>query len=253
MTRFQLKFLTVLLLLAQSTWALDYSLMPSVRSYPTSGSIEAQVRDEVLLWDRRQEANWKFGFLQHRLLVAAHGAVEGGLNFYPISFLELGASYSLTSRFYKTKPFDCEAVVCKGIVQRYRLTARLAGEHPFESFKLIGLATFHRVRLATADNSKPFVDEAEVLLAAPGSDAVESQSLLIGAQRDRRTLCLYAKKARMMETRDENNSQYIVYRQKLNQFSFAGGVGRYESDHHDPGFSAIASATWAWGESISLF
>lgn len=253
MNRLRSLLLVLFVICVQQTNALEYSVVPSARSYPTSGSIEAQVRDEVLLWDQRQDTGWKFGFLQPRLMVGAHGVAEGSLSLFPISFLELGASYSLTSRFYKTRPFDCDAVICNGLVQRRRLTARLAGEVQFESFKLSGLATFHRVALSTGDSTKPFVDELEVILAAPGSDTVESQSLLVAAHRDDKMLGLYAKKARMMQTRNENNSQYIIYRQKLQNLSAAVGVGRYASDYHEPGFSAVASISWAWGESISFF
>ncbi len=245
-------------LTAFSVWlptarALEYTLTPSIRSYPTSGSVEAQVRDEYLIWDQREDAKWKFGFVQPRAMVGAHGLVEAGLNFNPISFLELGAAYSTVSRYYNTRPFDCDAVVCKGILARHRYTVRLVGGHDFDSFSLLGMLTYNRIRLSTADASKPLMDESEVLLGMPGSDTVESQSLMLGAQRAGCMLGVYAKKARMLESRAENNSQYLIFRHKLQDFSVTGGIGRYASDYHDPGFSAIAAATWTWGHSISLF
>jgi hypothetical protein len=233
--------------------ALEYSLTPSIRSYPTSGSVELLVREEYRIWDQREEAKWKFGFVQPRVLLGAHGAAEVGLNFYPISFLELGAGYGTVSRFYKTKPFDCDVNVCRGVVQRHRFTARLVGGHEFSSFGLIGMAAYHRIRISNADASKPLVDEAEVLLGMPGSDTVEGASLMLGAQREGCMLGVYAKRARMLDARTENEAQYLIYRQKLENFSVAGGLGRYASDFHNPGFSAVASMTWAWGESISLF
>jgi hypothetical protein len=233
--------------------ALEFTLTPSIRSYPTSGSVEAQVREEYLIWDQRQDAKWKFGFVQPRAMIGAHGLAEAGLNFNPVSFLELGAAYSTVSRYYNTRPFDCDAVVCKGILARHRYTARLVGGHEFDSFSLLGMLTYHRIRLSTADASKPLLDESEVLLGAPGSDTVESQSLMLGAQREGCLLGVYVKKARMLESRAENESQYLIIRHKLQDFSVAAGVGRYASDFHDPGFSAVASATWTWGQSISLF
>jgi len=227
--------------------------MPIARSYPTSGSIEVQARDEILLWDQRDQAKWRFGFIQPRLLVAAHGVLEGGLYLYPVSILELGTSYSTVSRFYKTKPFDCDANVCGGIVQRHRFTSRLALAQEFSSFRLLELASYHRVRVSSGDNSKPLVDESEVLLAQPGGDTVEASSLMVGAQKGDQVLGVYVKKGRMLDSRMENESQYLMYKQKLRDFSVAAAVGRYASDFHEPGLSVIASMVWNWGESISLF
>jgi hypothetical protein len=240
-------------LFASKALAMDLSLMPIARSYPTSGSIEAQARDEILLWDQRDQAKWRFGFLQPRLLVAAHGVLEGGLYLYPVSILELGASYSTTSRFYKTKPFDCDANVCGGIVQRHRFSSRLALAQDLSTFRLLEMVAYHRTRISSGDNSKPLVDESEVLLAQPGSDTVESTSFMLAGQKDDRVAGVYMKKGRMLDSHAENESQYLMLKQKLQNFSVAGAVGRYASDYHDPSLSVIASVVWNWGESISLF
>lgn len=247
------KIFALLFLAYAQASALEISVVPQARSYPTSGTIELQSRHEILIWDRREEAKWKFGFLQPRAVVGAQGLMEAGLNFYPISILELGAAYSLTSRFYKVKPFDCDANVCGGQVRRHRYTARLALAHQLASFNLIGLLTFHRIRLSHSDNSKPLVDESEVLLAMPGSDAVESSSVMLAGEREGRMLGFYAKKARMMEADLQSESQYLIYRQKMDGISMAAGVGRYASDFHNPGLSILASVAWTWGESLSLF
>ncbi len=239
--------------LPTTAFGLEINLMPQARTYPTSGSAELNARHEFILWDQRSDAKWKYGFVQPKVAVATHGLAEAGLNFYPISILELGAAYSTTSRYYKTKPFDCDAYVCQGVVQRHRTTVRLVGGKEFETFKLMALATYHRIRLSNADNSKPMVDEVEVLAAMPGSDTLESTSLMLGASREEKTLALYFKKGRMLDAKTENDAQYVIYRQKMDGYTLQGGVGRYASDFHDPGFSAIAGATWTWGESQSLF
>ncbi len=241
------------LLWTPQVFALDFALSPMVRSYATSGSVELTARHDILLWDKRDSAKWMFGFVQPKVMLGAQGVMEGTFSFYPISILELGASYSTTSRFYETKPFDCSTNICKGVLQRHKLTARLALGHEFENFNLQGLFTYHRIRISNADNSKPLVDESEVLLANPGSDVADCMSIFVGAQRDVHTLGIYARKARLQESKNENDSQYLIYRQKFPDFLLSGGVGRYASDFHKPGFSALASVTWSWGESISLF
>lgn len=249
-----MKIALLILLFCFEAQALDLSVTPIGRSYPTSGTIEIQARDEYLLWDQRSDAKWKFGFVQPRLNLAAHGLWEGTLSLFPVSILELGASFGGTSRYYNTKPFDCDANVCKGFLQRQKSFARLALAQEISSFQLLGIAAYHRIRFATADNSKPFVDESEVLSGHPGSDTAECVSLMVGAQQDGRTVGVYARKARMLDSQAENQSQYLMYRQKQQDgWIYTLGLGRYASDFHEPGFSAIASASWSWGESISLF
>lgn len=242
-------FAGLLLLMTSMAHGLDLSIAPAVRTYPTSGSAEIVARHEFLLWDQRDDAMWKFGFIQPKLSLGTHGLAEAGLNFYPISILELGAGYATTSRFYETKPFDCAQNVCKGIVQKHRLTARLVGAVG----NFIAILTAHRIRISEKDDSKPLVDETEVLLANPGSDTLEAYSLLAGMKQENDTYGIYLKQGRYLEARTENQSQYIVYRRQDGVWSYLGGVGRYASDFHDPGFSAYASVVWTWGKSISLF
>jgi hypothetical protein len=245
--------ISTLLFLSSTAFGLEINLVPQARTYPTSGSAEVSARHEIMLWDQRSDAKWKYGFVQPRVAVATHGLAEAALNFYPISILELGAAYSSTSRYYKTKPFDCDLFVCGGVMTRHRYTVRLVGGKEFESFKLLALATYHRVRISNADNTKPLVDEVEVLAAMPGSDTVESTSLMLGASRDEKTLGLYLKKGKFVDAKTENDMQYLIYRQKMDGYAAQVGLGRYASDYHDPGFSAIVGATWSWGETQSLF
>lgn len=246
-------FLLLVILGSQMASAMDVAVSAAGRSYPTSGSAEVVTRHEFLLWDQREDAMWKFGFIQPKLTAGTHGFAEAGLNFYPISILELGAGYSTTSRFYETKPFDCKDNVCKGIVQKHRLTARLVGAVG----DFMAILTAHRIRISEKDDSKPLVDETEVLLAYPGSDTLEAYSLLAGmkkgGQESSDTFGIYLKQGRYIEARTKNESQYLVYRKQDGAWSYAGGLGRYASDFSDPGFSAYATVIWTWGKSISLF
>jgi hypothetical protein len=241
------------LFLIKSAIAMEVTIAPSVRTYPTSGSVELTARHEYLLWDQRDQAKWKFGFVQPRFQLGAHGLAEAGVNFYPISILELGAGYGIVSRFYKPKPFDCDVNVCGGVVQRHRFTSRLIYGHAFSSFDLVTVLSYNRIRSSNADDSKPLVDETEVLLSSPGSDTLETSSALLGAKVEDKMYALYVKQARYLDARTKNDSQFLIYRQKISDFNVAVGAGRWASDFHDPGFSAIANISYSWGESISLF
>jgi hypothetical protein len=242
-----------LLLLGLSAQALDYSVTPAIRSYPTSGAVVALARHDLLLWDQRSQADWKYGFIQPLALLSTHGQYEVGMNVYPVSFLEIGAGYGETSRYYNTKPFDCSSVVCQGILERTRLTSRLVAAYDFGPFQGVGIASYNRIHMKTGDDSKPFVDEIEVLLGAPGSDNLESGSLLLGAKCEAGLLGVLLRRAHMLESDSENESQYLVFRKKTDALAMSVGLGRYTSDFQDAGFSFIAAATWSWGESLSLF
>lgn len=247
------KIIFTLCLFAGTAQAFDMHIGPSVRTYPTSGSFEFTARHEYLLWDKRDEAFFKFGFVQPKLTLGAHGLAEASVNLYPISILEIGAGYGTVSRFYTSKTFDCDIVVCQGVVQRNRFTTRLVLGHKMESFDLLGVLSYNRIRSSSADDSKPLVDETEVLLSAPGSDTLETHSILIGAKRDDKTYALFAKQGRYLDADTKNESQFLIYRQSMDGYSYAVGAGRWASDFTTPGFSAIANITWTWGKSISLF
>lgn len=253
MRSFFFVFFFSIALLSVNAGAMELTVAPAVRSYPFSASVEANLRHEYLLWDKRDEANFKFGFIQPKLTLAAHGMWEAGLNFYPISILELGAGYGTTVRFYDNKTFNCDNNICRGVVQRHRLTSRLVGGFKTDCGEAIAVLSFNRIRISTADDSQPLMDETEVLLARPGSDTFESQSVLLGLKRDDETFGIFAKKGRYLEARVENESQYLVYRKKIAQWSYAAGLGRYASDFSEPGFSAYGTVLWTWGNSISLF
>ena len=232
-----------------SAQALEVNVAPAMRTYPSSASAEINARHEFLIWDQRDQALWKFGFIQPKVTLGAHGLAEGSLQIYPISILELGAGYGTTSRFYDTKTFNCDDVICRGIVQRHRLTARLVGAVG----DFLAVATHHRIRISTGDDSKPLADESEVLLATSGGDTFEATSLLLGMKRDTEMFGVYAKQGRYLEARTENQAQYLIYRKQDGVWSYAGGLGRYASDFSEPGFSAYATVVWTWGSTISLF
>lgn len=245
--------------------ALEITAGPSLRTYPFSASAEMQARHEYILWDQRQgqadQAAHKFGFIQPKFTAAAHGMWEAGLNFNPISILEIGAGYGSTSRFYDSSTFNCENYICRGVVQRHRWTARLVGGANVEMGKIIGILSWNRVRISNQDDSKPLVDEAEVLAVTNGGDTLESQSILLGLQKadgsaeskSTETFGVFAKHARYMQSRVDNEFQYLIYRKKLEGWSYAAGVGRYASDYNKPGLSAYGTILWTWGQSQSLF
>lgn len=234
-----------------SAFAQQISVAPSLRTYPVSTSVDVSVRQDFVIWGEGHRADpekfWQFGYLQPKVSLGAHGMAEASLQFAPISILEFSAAYSKTSRFYETKPFNCSQVICKGIVDRHRLGARLA--LAFGGFE--SLLAYSKSRLSSPDSSKAIVDEVEVLLARPSDDEVESHMIYVSKKETPFGVLL--RKARFLGAQVENESQYFVLRHKMMDVTYNLGLGRYASDYSVPEFSVYAGVVWKWGESKALF
>lgn len=240
-----------LLLVAPAAFALQTGLSPYLRTYPVSTSLEATAKQDFLFWGENNTEDpskfWQFGYVQPKVLIAAHGQAEASLQFAPISILEFSAAYSKTSRFYETKPFDCAQVICKGIVDRQRWGAKLA----LSAFGFESLISYYKSRLSNPDSSKRLVDEVEVLLADPGSDEIENH--LIYLSKSGTPFGALVRKSRFLGAQVGNESQYFVLRHKMEDATYSLALGRYASDFSVPEFSVYATAIWTWGESKTLF
>lgn len=229
--------------------ALQINLIPAARTYPLSGSVEANARHEYLLWDQREEQFWKYGFLQARGGIAAHGMAEAGVSFFPISFVELGVSSSLTNRFYESRVFNCKDEICFGQVRRDRLTLRLIAGYS----DVVGILSLNSQSVHIEDDSKPLADESENILAHAGADTLKSESLLLGYKMGSRFAGVYARQARFERSEQKNESQHAVYRFPFHELFCGVGVGRYASSVSPPGLSVYATVLWTWGSSLALF
>lgn len=230
--------------------ALEVSLAPSVRTYPQSASAEISVKEEWLIWNEKSEdLPWYFGFLQAKAVVASHGMIEGQLSVFPISFIEIGYSVSQTSRFYETKTFNCDRVICRGNVLREKSFVRLAWAYKDWVF----IPSSYRKRISNSDKSKFLADEVEHLLAWPGGDDLDVSTFIVGKNIGKNFLALVHREAQYYLSDKRNEAQYLVYRTRWRGASFSGGAGRYFSSYADPQLSVVAALTWSWGDSMSLF
>jgi hypothetical protein len=245
-----MKIFLGILILACRAFALEISITPSTRSYPASGTVEATAKHEWLLWDQRSDKKWKYGFLQTEFLVGAHAEAEAQVSLYPISILQLGYAYGQTSRFYKTKNFDCDAVLCLGNVSREKKFIKLA----YELGQLKLLYSYFETSFQSKDESKDLVDELEHLLVSPGGDTLKGYSFLVLKDLNPGSLGAYYREVRYKASGEDNRSSYLVYRKEIWEGMLTLGGGTFASTRttkYEPSF--IASFTWKWGESIALF
>lgn len=234
-------------------FAYQTSVTALARSYPFSGNLEAQIKQDNLLWDQRQDGKFMFGYWQPRILLAAAGTAEAGINLYPISVLELSASSGMTSRYYKVKKFDCDLQICNGVVSREKIGARIILGKEFEFGTVLAVPSYQTVKSRHSDDAKPLADEQEQIITKNGGDQAEITSVMLGLKQDDEVIGLVHRYAHMKDAKTSSESQYLIYRFKMNEIGYTVGLGQYKSDLNDKGFSAIFALQWLNGESIGLF
>jgi hypothetical protein len=242
-------------LISLPAFSAQLNLAPYFRTYPLSTSIEASLSEDILIWKKENIDEtpefWKFGYIQPKITLAAHGKAEASLQLAPISILEFSSSYSRTSRFYDTRPFDCAANLCKGFVDRSAYGVRLA----LAAGKWKSLLAYRKTKMMNEDNSKRTVDESEVLWTEPGKDELEASSIYIS--KSDTPFGVYARKARYLGAQVGSEAAYFVLRHKMDDVSYALGAGRYASDFSVPEFSVYAGVIWNFTlngkKSLALF
>ena len=251
-----MRFLSLLIcLISYPAFSLELSLEPAIRTYPVSTSAEATLAEETVFWGedniQNPEKFYQFGYIRQKLAIAAHGKAEASFQFAPISILEFSASYSRTSRFYETKPFDCSQYFCKGNVDRTAVGVRLA----LAAAGFQGLLAHSESKISNGDDSKRMIDESEVLWTNPGFDTLRSSSVYIS--KTGTPFGVFARKARYLRAQVGNEAAYFVLRHKMEDVSYALGVGRYASDFSVPELSVYASVIWNFTingkKSVALF
>lgn len=245
--------LACLFLIQEQSWALQASLNALARSYPFSGNLEAQVKEDYLIWDKKQDSKVLFGYLQPRALASVAGTAELGLNFYPISLLELSASSGATSRYYKLKKFDCDLQICNGLVRRDKLgiKALLGKESPWGAFVL--MPAFQVVNARHSDDSRPLADEQEHIISKNGGETTEISTFMAGLKVEDEFFGYVHRYSFMKDSHNSSEADYLFYRFKMNQLNYMVGAGQYISDLNSRGFSAIFSIQWQDGTSIGFF
>ena len=256
--------ISFLLVIFFTTYGNPYELSfnSGVRTYPFSASVDAQYKLESVLWDRRsvtdgngneKQTKWKFGMAQIKALVASHGQVEGTVSVYPVGFMEIGASLSTTSRFYATKPFNCDFIVCKGILKRSNTFARLLMGYEIAQGSLFAILAGHQSLNTVEDTSKDFADETEKLLGRAGEDEFKSKSILAGIKHQLGTVALFYRFAEYQKSKQKNEYSYLIYRNEFDQYRLSLGMGQYQSSQFQGEFSAIMGLTYTFGKTVALF
>jgi hypothetical protein len=256
-----------LLVIFITTYGNSYELTfnSGLRSYPLAASIDAQYKLETIIWDHRpisilgqtssqySNSRWKFGMVQAKALVASHGLVEGAVSVYPVGFLELGTSLSTTSRYYETSPFNCDLIVCKGILRRKNYFARWLLGFDLPQGSVFMILSGHQSLNTISDSSSDFADETERLLGKAGEDEIKSESVLVGFKNDLGAFGLIFRQAGYQKSEQKNQISYLIYRNAIDQYRLSMGLGSYQSSQFQSEISAFVSVSLSQGQTLALF
>lgn len=244
------------LLISIPSVALDFKASGSYRNLPSGKTLELELKDEYLLWDQRSEDSvWKFGFIQPRVLLGAHGHIEAGLNLVPIGPVEIGYTQSVTHRFYDTSLFTCGEVLCRGILKRQKWQLRLG--LAYQDF--FAIPSYSVTETRSDDKSKSVVDQEEGLLLIPGGDDMQTYGLMMGIKKDNddksqsEAYGLFLRQVDYKDSDVHSEAQYLFYRKEFKPWAAAAGLGRFASTFSKPGFSIYVNVEWLWGNSSALF
>lgn len=244
-------FLVFVFFFARLAFSYQSSVVGSARSYPSSGSVEAQIKEDWLLWGQADPGNpMGYGFASARFNVATQGMLEAAVSVNPISFVELGFAQNSTFRFIKRKmKFDCDVVECMGEVSRQKTFLKIGlAYHEF-----VLMPSVQVVQTKNKASSIAFYDEIENFVLLPDSDEISITSLLLGYKKDKDLYGAVYRGAKAKDNEVKNQAIYGIYKSQTESFGYTVGVGSYQSDFYDAEFSAIAQINWVMGDSLSLF
>jgi hypothetical protein len=252
-----MKFLLLLLCSFQTYAAFDLSTSVSGRSYPSlGGSVGLNLGYSVPLWGTPSKESPMFGLIRVNAKANSSIVVSGhdlNITIYPISFLGFGTGQKFMKSNYKDfSYYDCDKVRCDGELKKDYSFAKLA----FGYGRLISYFEYKESRNSYTDdsNKKQAIAEYEdVVLASPINDYTSKQSYFLGLNFGDVQLGLASDNAKYHRSQQYYKMNLLIYRKKLNQFSYTIGVGGLETSHQSPGTVFVYKLNYEFLESMALF
>lgn len=234
-----------------SDGATYYQVNGAFRSFPRSATAEAGVYYNEKLWSGDQTAlPWNYGFWRVGAFAAVHAQAGVKIEVFPISIWQISLQRNITSRFYDTQSVDCTIIECRGVLSRGILKTSLAVGYG-DFFFVPG---FSITDLSLNSMTKNFSSEEDNLVADKEGDQLTTVQFALGYKMGDHRFILASKSSQMKKTKDENQSQYLVWSKEIDkEWSYFVGAGAFKSTHVDQGFSMVAGANWSVGDSLSFF
>ncbi len=245
----------LIFLFCSSTWAdFDTRLTLNFRDYPIGGTLEWESGYNLLLYGSPGPTNPFYGYIRPGMMLGGQGEAQGFIDIYPLSILGVRFGSSMTFRYYEIDPFDCEVVVCDGLVQRnfYRVRANLG--YAF----LYALPFFYEgLNMATnfeqEDQNTPFALENGPLLASPGEDREFALGVTVGLKlSDSLHAIWFYKKAETVLAESEYQFWASGLRYFWGEWNVAVLGGNFQSNFDESSPSIAAYLSWLPQPSLDI-
>lgn len=232
----------------------DSSLEVATRSYPLAGSVSIEGGMGTYLWDKREEAPFKFGHTRLGGKFQSAGQVnliEGNFSVYPISLLGVELFSSWGSRnLSKIDTLDCEKDNCKGQVQRHTMVVPLT--LGFRNY--FTRISWENQWIYAKDQEKLFADEFNNVIYRPDGDRHTRVQVLIGRKfGDDLRLFLVRNQLSTNQLRQWRRSHLLIGSKSFkNNHSVTLGAGVFETINDKSGLQVIAIYRYHFALPIGL-
>lgn len=210
----------------------DYNADVAVRSFPFGAGVDAELGYNAQVWGEHSpdSADFHYSFLRPVLRLSSAGVVNRGeamLEFYPISFVRLGAGYALSSRLSDISQIDCSLYACQGTLQGGIVNTRIL----LGAAGIFGGTQITLSHLAHTEG-KIFAEENSSLTGnAPSDDLLYLLFFAGYTLNPTWQFGLSYSTARMMGNDSHHHQESLFFRYQLanSLWNISGGTGLYQS------------------------
>lgn len=250
----------IFILFSSASWGNPWDLTAGFqgRTYPSIGALTfGEIGHNILLWDKRsgdKKDLWKFGLFRPYIFGGSSvviNQIEGGVDFYPISLLSIGAGRRYDRSDFEFGFFDCDTTVeCKNSYERNFVRAKLVAGYK-------GFVTFHVLRKENIIPDKTvrrFGEYTHVVHGDADGDQLTTLQSFLGYREDEKMYGLLYLKAKMKETNHYSNGIFGVHQLPVwDNWKLMVGLGAFQSSVKGNGSKVIFRLHRSFWDGIKLF
>lgn len=254
--RLKIFYLAMFMLLSMNTvtagWApWDYSMSSLMRSFPSSFYVNGTVGRGYNIWGSGEVMR---GYIRPSATVQSSifiNTAKVQLDFFPISFIGAYAGKARVNRDYdKFQTFDCDVVICRGILSRTYYGAKMA--LALGPIFLMNDARIEKVEMR--DKEGIFAEEQGTLLAQSGHDYLYSNLALLGVNFGTTWSGGVLSNYSRMKFYPNDTLMNILFTQyKSGPYSILGGPGYFRTREDHDVFTVMVLFKWVGSKGAQLF
>jgi len=241
----------IVILCAPAFATLDLGVGASLRTYPISGTLQAEGGWNKLFWG--DVASPFYGYLRARAAwdtAVTYNSLDGALEFFPIAFLGVRAGGEAIQNDSDYSAFDCTQYACTGRFYRTYLEPELSlGYGPvFTQFR------WRRERWSEGHSARgDFVDPTSGVVLKANGDSQTVYYMVAGAKvSPTSSVVALARYAESDEREQISRLIALAGRYQGEEYSVLVGLGTFDSEIKSRGLTVLASVRWVMARSLAL-